>query len=116
MKKSAKSILEKLFMRKKPVELLVALKTQKKKYVSVLAKEADCTYSHTVKLLNEFKEIGLVKFDKMGRVKFVNLTQKGESLAEKMEEILRRFSKTPLKGTKPKSKKSGSKKKKKGKK
>ena len=40
--KSAKSALENLFMRKKPVELVVALNTGKKnKYVSTLAKETD---------------------------------------------------------------------------
>jgi len=100
---SAKSKLENLFMRKKPVELIVSLRTEKKrKYVSTLAKKTDCTYSHTVKLLNFFKELGLVKFDKMGRVKFVELTQEGNNLAEKMEDLLRAFSKIPM-GEKPKT-------------
>jgi DNA-binding MarR family transcriptional regulator len=108
--KSAKSELENLFMRKKPVELVVALNTGKKsKYVSTLAKETDCTYSHTVKLLNTFKAMGLVKFDKMGRVKFVALTQEGKDLAEKMQDVLRKFSKIPMQESKTKTRKTAKK-------
>ncbi|HEC91387.1 MAG TPA: hypothetical protein ENI51_00075, partial [Candidatus Atribacteria bacterium] len=60
-----KTDLEQLFLRKKPVHLLISLKNSKKtSYVSLLAKAIDCTYSHTVKLLSEFKKFGLVDFKK----------------------------------------------------
>ncbi|MBI4014750.1 MAG: winged helix-turn-helix transcriptional regulator [Candidatus Aenigmarchaeota archaeon] len=85
--------LEYLFLRKKPVKLLISVKMGDAKYVSVLAKETDCTYSHTVKLLEMFKEMGLVDFDKSGRTKYVKLTKDGEELAERFEEVLRKFSK-----------------------
>lgn len=85
--------LEELFLRKKPIRLLMNIKIGSTKYVSVLAKETDCTYSHTVKLLEIFKNLGLVDFEKTGRIKFVKLTQDGTELANDFESVLRKFSK-----------------------
>ncbi|MBI2075656.1 MAG: hypothetical protein HYT72_00220 [Candidatus Aenigmarchaeota archaeon] len=90
---SAKMELEELFLRKKPVRLLECIKIGGTKYVSVLAKETDCTYSHTVKLLGMFMDLGLVEFDKQGRIKYVKLTQDGMELATDFEAVLRKFSK-----------------------
>ena len=92
--------LEDLFLRKKPVRLLLNIKLGGTKYVSILAKETDCTYSHTVKLLDLFQELGLVEFAKEGRIKYVKLTQDGTDLANDFEAVLRKFSKL-----KPKEKK-----------
>lgn len=86
------TISEKLFLRKKPVRLLLSIKLGGRKYVSVLAKDVDCTYSHTVKLLDIFKSIGLVEFEKQGRIKFVKLTKDGTELASGFENVLRKFS------------------------
>ena len=80
--------MEELFLRKKPVRLLLNIKMGGTKYVSVLAKETDTTYSHTVKLLEMFKGYGLVEFDKHGRIKFVKLTQDGAELAGAVDEIV----------------------------
>lgn len=85
--------LEELFLRKKPVKLLLNIKMGNSKYISVLAKETDCTYSHTVKLLDVFKELGLLEFSKEGRIKYVKLTQDGHDLATDFESVLRKFSK-----------------------
>jgi DNA-binding MarR family transcriptional regulator len=85
--------LEELFLRKKPIRLLMNIKLGNTKYVSVLAKETDCTYSHTVKLLDIFRNLGLVDFEKTGRIKFVKLTQDGLELAQDFENVLRKFSK-----------------------
>lgn len=85
--------LEELFLRKKPIRLLMNIKLGNTKYVSVLAKETDCTYSHTVKLLEIFRVLGLVDFEKTGRIKFVKLTQDGLDLAADFENVLRKFSK-----------------------
>ena len=88
-----KTELEELFLRKKPVKLLLNIKNRSATYISVLAKETDCTYSHTVKLLEIFKELGLLEFSKEGRIKYVKLTQDGQELAENFENVLRKFSK-----------------------
>ena len=81
-----------LFFRKKPIELLLALNTEeKKKYVSVLSREINCTYSHTLKLLSIFEKFGLVKLDKISRVKFVELTEDGKDLALQLQAALRKM-------------------------
>jgi len=69
-----------LFLHTKPVKLIVNL-AEGPKYATILSKEIDCTYSHTVKLLDQFKKFGLVEFEKRGRIKVVTLTSPGESIA-----------------------------------
>ncbi len=93
-----KQELEKLLLREKPVKLLLSLRHgQRPKYVSIMAKEVDCTYSHTVKLLSEFERLGLIFFDKKGRIKFVDLTKEGLMVSEKLEELMKVFSRIPEK-------------------
>ncbi len=86
--------LEELFLRKKPVRLLLNIKMGgAPKYISILAKDTDCTYSHTVKLLDIFKVLGIVEFEKQGRIKYVKLTQDGVELSADFESVLRKFAK-----------------------
>jgi DNA-binding MarR family transcriptional regulator len=81
-----------IFFRRKPALMLVALKKMSKvKYGSVLAKEIDCTYSHAVKILQTLEELGLVKFEKKGRIKLIQLTKKGEEIAEYIDSIKRQL-------------------------
>ncbi len=93
---TVKAELEDLFLRKKPVRLLLSMRSGGVKYISMLAKETDCTYSHTVKLLEKFKGLGIANFAKKGRVKFVELTPEGDDLAKGFEAVLRKFSKNRL--------------------
>lgn len=77
-----------IFFRRKPALMLIALKRLAKvRYGSLLAKEIDCTYSHAVKILQNLEKLGLVQFEKKGRIKLIKLTRKGEDIAENMEKI-----------------------------
>lgn len=77
-----------LFFRRKPALMLIALrKVSKAKYGSVLAKEVDCTYSHAVKILQILEDLGLVNFDKQGRIKIIKLTKKGEEVSDHISAI-----------------------------
>ena len=77
-----------LFFRRKPAMMLIALKkVSRAKYGSQLAKEVDCTYSHAVKILQTLEDIGLVSFEKKGRIKIIKLTKKGEGVAENIANI-----------------------------
>lgn len=78
-----------VFFRKKPAMILVALKrdSARNKYGSILAKEVDCTYSHTVKILQEMEKAKLVSFEKQGRIKTISLTENGTRIAENIEKI-----------------------------
>ncbi|MCX6815009.1 MAG: hypothetical protein NTY20_05160 [Candidatus Aenigmarchaeota archaeon] len=87
-------MLEDLFLREKPARILMGLKTGKDKpvYATILAKESDCTYSHTIKILNAFRNLGIVKFDKQGRIKKVILTDDGWDIAHNVEAMIKKFS------------------------
>lgn len=79
-----------IFFRRKPALLLVALKRlARARYGSVLAKEVDCTYSHAVKILQQLEKLGLVIFEKKGRIKLIKLTKKGQEVADNIENIKR---------------------------
>ncbi|MCK5615706.1 hypothetical protein KAR91_78310 [Candidatus Pacearchaeota archaeon] len=87
------SILEDLFLREKPARILLGMKTQKEApvYATILSKEADCTYSHTIKILNVFMQLGIVKFEKKGRIKTVTLTNDGWDIAHNLEAMIKKF-------------------------
>lgn len=77
-----------VFFREKPAMMLVELKNASSNiYASVLAKQIDCTYSHVVKILQEMQKAELINFRKEGRLKLLELTQKGEDIAGNIENI-----------------------------
>jgi len=77
-----------VFFREKPAMMLVELKNANSQvYASVLAKQIDCTYSHVVKILQEMQRAELINFRKEGRLKLLELTNKGEEIASNIESI-----------------------------
>lgn len=83
---------KKLFLQEKPAEMIVFLKKgDDPNYATEVSKGVDCTYSHTIKVLDQFKEMGLVKFEKKGRIKLIELTEDGEDIAHDLEGLLRKF-------------------------
>jgi DNA-binding MarR family transcriptional regulator len=81
--------LEEMFLRKKPARLLVHIKqAHPEAYASNLAKRIDCTYAHTVKLLQKMQDHKLVEFNRDGRVKYISLTEAGNALANDFENLL----------------------------
>ena len=91
--KEQKNVFEILFLHPKPVKMLTSLKNDDIKYATQVSKVVDCTYSHTVKVLEMFKELGLVVFEKKGRIKIVRLTEEGMDIAEDFDGIRRKFGK-----------------------
>ena len=77
-----------VFFREKPAMMLVTLlNANTEHYASSLAKVVDCTYSHIVKILNEMQKAGLIVFRKQGRLKVLNLTDKGREVAQSIDKI-----------------------------
>lgn len=77
-----------VFFREKPAMMLVALRNAKGDiYASSLAKSVDCTYSHVVKILQEMEQVGLIKFEKLGRLKLLSLTKKGTEVADHIDKV-----------------------------
>ncbi|MFH0928923.1 MAG: winged helix DNA-binding protein [Candidatus Aenigmatarchaeota archaeon] len=91
MNKVQKNIFESLFLHPKPVKMLTVLKHDDVQYATQVSKEVDCTYSHTVKVLEMFKNLGLVVFERKGRIKLVRLTEEGQDIAHDFEGIRRKF-------------------------
>ncbi len=86
------SVLEDLLLRQKPAKILISLKTSKESiYATILSRETNCTYSHTIKILNVLQSMGLVKFDKKGRIKKVTLTDDGWDIAHNLEALTKKF-------------------------
>lgn len=85
-------IFKKLFLQEKPAEMLVFLKQgDNPNYATEVSKGADCTYSHTIKVLDEFNSFGLVEFQKEGRIKLIELTEDGKDIAHDLEGLMRKF-------------------------
>ncbi len=79
-----------IFFRRKPALMLIALKKlSRARYGSILAKEIDCTYSHAVKILQTLEKLGLVTFEKQGRIKLIKLIKKGQEVADHIDGIKR---------------------------
>jgi DNA-binding MarR family transcriptional regulator len=84
-----------IFLREKPIELLLCLSKSlnKEKYPSMLAKDSKCTYSHTVHLLQKMERANIVQFEKRGRLKIVTLTKKGQEIVDHFESLAKTFNK-----------------------
>ena len=82
-----KTILE-VFFRDKPFMVLSAFRNNSWKInASELARQAKCTYSHTRKILMLFEENKLISFNKSSTRPTINLTEKGNQLAERIDKI-----------------------------
>jgi len=80
------------FLHTKPVRALIALADENRDwYASLLAKEADCTYAHMIKILESFEENNLVVFSRTGRVKLVRPTDLVLELAHDFSNVVRRL-------------------------
>jgi predicted transcriptional regulator len=80
------------FVHVKPTKILISLRSGPK-YVTLIAKEVDMTYSHAIKLLDIFNELGLVEFEEKGRIKMVKLTDTGEEIARIFDNLVSKLSK-----------------------
>ena len=95
------SMLQDIFLREKPAKIILGMKTAKDSvYATILSKEADCTYSHTIKILNTFKKMGIIRFEKTGRIKRVMLTDDGWDIAHNLEAMIKKFDQIEVKTAK----------------
>ncbi len=77
----------KVLLHLKAAKVLLSL-TDGPKYATIISKKIDCTYSHTMKLLDLFKEMKLVEFEKRGRIKIIRLTENGEAVARALQNLV----------------------------
>ena len=80
------------FLREKPSMMLIKLMDKSKpRYPSIIAKEVDCTYAHTVRVLQEMERFKLIEFKKQGRRKIITLTKQGKEIAEILTKLVNTF-------------------------
>ncbi|MFC2154085.1 hypothetical protein ACFLRC_01200 [Candidatus Altiarchaeota archaeon] len=91
MSKAKKTSIKNLLFQKKPVGVILSLHGCEGKYPAKIAKEIDCTYTHTLKILGILKSNGIVEFKKQGRIKEVALTNKGKGLASDIKSLADKF-------------------------
>jgi DNA-binding MarR family transcriptional regulator len=77
-----------VFLHKMPTSLLLTIRTYDRTYVSILAKECNCTYPHAVKTLWSMEKLGLVESEKIGRVKYIQLTDHGKVVADSLNALV----------------------------
>jgi DNA-binding transcriptional ArsR family regulator len=80
-----------LFFHDKPTGIILSLKDGAGKYASILSKQTDCTYTHTLKILTQMQSLGIVDFEKKGRIKFVKLTDAGVDIADEIDGLVRQL-------------------------
>jgi predicted transcriptional regulator len=75
-----------IFLREAPAKLLIALLdggTTKTK----LWRKTGIAYSHLLKLINDFVELGIVEENQRGRAIFVSLTEEGMHIAKLVKKV-----------------------------
>ncbi|MEF8880501.1 MAG: winged helix DNA-binding protein [Candidatus Nanohaloarchaea archaeon] len=81
--------LEEFFLNVKPVKILIAVNDPNtESYASAISKKTDCTYSHTVRIIQKLEDASLVDSNMKGRKKELELTDKGQELAKQFSEII----------------------------
>lgn len=84
----AKEKPEYLFLQEKPTLALLAIWFYGRTYASVITKEINSTFAHTTKILSRMEEDGLVVFTVDGRIKYVELTEKGNNVVSLLKDLI----------------------------
>ncbi|MFQ6130116.1 MAG: hypothetical protein ACE5OT_04855 [Candidatus Hadarchaeaceae archaeon] len=78
--------LDTLFLQEKPAKALLFVKGSKRPiYTTIVSKEIGATYAHTFNVLSKLEDLGLIHFERIGRIKLVILTELGKETAEALE-------------------------------
>lgn len=73
---------ERLLLKEKPCQALLAILELDQAYASLISKRIDSTFAHTLRILSQLEQAGLVYTRTEGRVRYVELTGPGKRAAE----------------------------------
>jgi DNA-binding transcriptional ArsR family regulator len=79
--------LMRVFLREKPTQALLAVGDMNPAYAAIVAKRIDSTFPHTSSILSLLEEHGLVKARPEGRVRYLELTERGKKTARALKEL-----------------------------
>jgi DNA-binding MarR family transcriptional regulator len=80
--------LERLFLREKPVSAIMAVGEIENAYAALVARRIDSTVPHTCGILSELEEKGLIISRPEGRINYLELTDRGQDVAQALRHIL----------------------------
>jgi DNA-binding transcriptional ArsR family regulator len=79
--------LERIFLREKPTQALLAVGEMSPAYAAIVAKRIDSTFPHTSSILSLLEEHGLVRSRPEGRVRYLELTERGKKTARALKDL-----------------------------
>jgi len=80
--------MERLFLRDKPVSAILAVDEMQPTYAAQVAKRIGSTFPHTCNILGELEAQGLLSSRLEGRIRCVELTDRGEEVAQSLRRLL----------------------------
>lgn len=80
--------LERLLLREKPSRALLAIGEMDQAYAATVAKQIDSTFPHTSSILSQLEECGLIKSRPEGRVRYLELTDRGKKVAHTLKNLI----------------------------
>jgi len=80
--------MERLFLRDKPVSILLAVEEMQPTYAAQVAKRIGSTFPHTCNILGEMEALGLLSSRPEGRIRCIELTDRGEEVAQSLRRLL----------------------------
>ncbi len=81
-----------LLFKDKQIRILLAiLKQEKQPYISDLAKITGVTYVHTSRFLASCEKLGLISYERHGKIKTISLTPKGKGIALQIQDIIEKL-------------------------
>lgn len=79
--------LDRIFLREKPTLALMAVGEMSPAYAALVAKRIDSTFPHTSSILGQMEEHGLIKSRPEGRVRYLELTERGKKVAHALKDL-----------------------------
>jgi DNA-binding MarR family transcriptional regulator len=76
-----------LFLREKPTLALLAVGELDPAYAALVAKRIDSTFPHTSSILSQMEEQGLIRARPEGRVRYLELTDRGRKVANGLKSL-----------------------------
>jgi DNA-binding transcriptional ArsR family regulator len=76
-----------LFLREKPTLALMAIGELDPAYAALVAKRIDSTFPHTSSILSLLEEHGLIKARPEGRIRYLELTDRGKKVALELKSL-----------------------------
>ena len=81
--------LRRLFLREKPALALIAIEEMENAYAAQVARRIDSTVPHTCSILAEMQAEGLISSRPVGRVNYLNVTDRGRNLALALRQLMK---------------------------